>query len=212
MSLINDALKRAAEAQKQNPSDSPPAVRLQPVDYSARSSPFLRIVVLSLLLGFVAGSAWFFSKWWHASNQTASTAALTNAPVASVPQTAVEAHPSAGQPGSQSTVRVITNIVVRGGQAAQPAPSATGRPNARAQVPPPPKGTPPETAPPKPPSFPDLKLQSIIYRLSKPAVVINGEMLSVGDVIKGARVVNIERYNVTVEWQGEKRELSLPRL
>ena len=113
MSLINDALKRAAEAQKQNPSDSPPAVRLQPVDYSARSSPFLRIVVLSLLLGFVAGSAWFFSKWWHASNQTASTAALTNAPVASVPQTAVEAHPSAGQPGSQSTVRVITNIVVR---------------------------------------------------------------------------------------------------
>ena len=212
MSLINDALKRAAEAQKQNPSDSPPGVPLQPVDYTARPNPFLRIVVLSLLLGFVAGSAWFFSKWWHASNQTASTAALTNAPVASVSQTAVEAHPSAGQPGSQSAVRVTTNIVVRGGQAAQPTPSATGRPDARAQVTPPPTVTPPQTAAPEPASFPDFKLQSIIYRLNMPAVVINGEMLSVGDVIKGARVVNIERYTVTVEWQGEKRELRLPRL
>src|SRR6266699_3650037 len=68
-----------------------------------------------------------------------------------------------------------------------------------------------EPAPP-PSSFADLKLRSIIYREDKPAAVINGDMLYVGDEIRGARVVRIERYSVTVERKGETNELRLPRL
>jgi hypothetical protein len=67
--------------------------------------------------------------------------------------------------------------------------------------------------PPAPPSpFADLKLQSIIYREDKPAAVINGEMLFVGDEIRGARVTGIERSSVTVERKGETNELRMPRL
>ena len=61
-------------------------------------------------------------------------------------------------------------------------------------------------------SFPKLKLQSIVYRLSKPAVVINGEMLYTGDTIKEARILKIDRRAVTVEWRGQTNVLSLPRL
>jgi hypothetical protein len=66
------------------------------------------------------------------------------------------------------------------------------------------------SAPPSP--FADLKLQSIIYRENKPAAVINGEMLFVGDEIRGARVTGIERSSVTVERKGGTNELRLPRL
>ena len=69
------------------------------------------------------------------------------------------------------------------------------------------------TEPAAPPSpFADLKLRSIIYREDKPAAVINGDMLYVGDEIRGARVVRIERSSVTVERKGETNELRLPRL
>ena len=68
-------------------------------------------------------------------------------------------------------------------------------------------------APPLPPSpFADLKLQSLIFREHKPAAVINSEMLFVGDEIRGARVLKIQRQSVTVERNGETNELRLPRL
>jgi hypothetical protein len=60
--------------------------------------------------------------------------------------------------------------------------------------------------------FPDLKLQSIIYRLNNPAAVINGDMLHVGETIKGARVLSIDRSEVAVEWKGKTNVLQLPRL
>jgi hypothetical protein len=60
--------------------------------------------------------------------------------------------------------------------------------------------------------FPALKLQSIIFRLRNPSAVINGEMLGVGDTIKGARVVRIDRHTVSLEWKGGTNVLALPRL
>jgi len=60
--------------------------------------------------------------------------------------------------------------------------------------------------------FADLKLQSIVFREDKPAAVVNGEMLFVGDEISGARVLKIERQSVTIQRKGETHELRLPRL
>ena len=67
-------------------------------------------------------------------------------------------------------------------------------------------GSSPET-----PAFPELKLQSIIYRERNPAALINGQMVSVNDVVSGATIKDIQRQRVTVEWNGSNRALTLPR-
>jgi hypothetical protein len=216
MSLINDALKRAAESQKQNPSDSPPKVPLQPVDYAARPSPLFRLLAVLALLALVAVSVWAFSKWWHTRQPMHASAVAEKAVEvegASIESRALE--PGAPRPD----IKVSTNVVTRADSAT--ASVAAAKPSVTAVTTT--VGGPPGQPPPvetnvvaavtnTPPSFPELKLQSIIYRLNKPAVVINGDMLHVGDVIKEARVTKIERYTVTVVWRGETNVLSLPRL
>jgi hypothetical protein len=57
--------------------------------------------------------------------------------------------------------------------------------------------------------FPTLKLQGIYYRMSNPTVLINGQTLTVGDSIEGARIVKIERQGVVLEMGGQKKELTL---
>ncbi len=208
MSLINDALKRAAEAQQQTASAPPPQAPLQPVDFGVRPRPFLRVVVFWLLLIAVALSVWFFSEWWHANHppQLAQPADLPSA----VP--APRAPPQAEVFASGPAIKVSTNIVFRDGRTREAGNPATAPAEARVEsVPAAATNALPKAAP-TVPSFPELKLQSVIYRPNSPAVLINGEMLQVGDEIKGARIVRIERYAVTVEWRGERRELSLPRL
>lgn len=222
MSLINDALKRAAESQKQNPSDSPPKVPLQTVDYAARPNSFFRLLALLALLALVGFSVWALSKWWNSSQQTQRTAAsgrVVDTQSGSVAQEAVETAVPTGHRAQRPGIKVSTNVVIRADTAA--APGTAARPPVTAaktnvgiqRVEPPPVEMNVAAAVTNAlPAFPDLKLQSIIYRLNKPAVVINGEMLHAGEIIKDARVVKIERYAVTVVWRGETNVLSLPRL
>jgi hypothetical protein len=213
MSLINDALKRAKQAQQQNPFGGQPAVPLQPVDYARRPNYFLRSVVALLAVVTLACSGWFFWKWWGSRGERPSVVALNEAKADSAAQ------PKAPQPPSprKSAILVSTNIVVRTNVPvtlklepdARSAPTneliSTLQTTAAAPA--------PATEPAVPPSrFDDLKLRSIIYREDKPSAVINGDMLYVGDAIRGARVVRIERSSVTVERKGETNELRLPRL
>ncbi|MBI3414584.1 MAG: general secretion pathway protein GspB [Verrucomicrobia bacterium] len=58
-------------------------------------------------------------------------------------------------------------------------------------------------------AFPTLKLQGIYYRLNNPSVLINGRTLFIGDRIEGARIVKIERQNVTVEFSGQTKVIEL---
>ena len=222
MSLINDALKRAAESQKQNPSDSIPTVPLQPVNYAARPNSFFRLLGLLALLVLVGVAVWAFSKWWNNSRQTQGTAASGSVVATqsdSVEQRAVETAASTDNPARRPGIKVSTNVVIRADTVAMPTtaavrPVAAANTNVGVQLV---ERSPGEknvaaAAVNAPPTFPELKLQSIIYRLNRPAVVINGEMLHAGEVIKEARVVKIERYAVTVVWRGETNVLSLPRL
>src|SRR5205823_490867 len=116
-------------------------------------------------------------------------------------------------------IKVSTNIVVRTNlvgspQSEAPAQAASSnslisapQTNAAALAPP------TNVAAPAPPSpFADLKLQSIIFSEDKRAAGINGELLYVGDDIRGARVMRIDRQSVTVERNGETNVLRLPRL
>jgi MSHA biogenesis protein MshK len=214
MSLINDALKRAKQAQQQNPFGGQPTVPLQPVDYARRPNYFLRSLVALLSLVTLACSGWFFWKWWSSNGGRRSVVvAVTEAKAESAAQS--KARPQSSP--HKSAIQVSTNIVVRTNVAVTPKPEADVRSaptNASISTPQTSAAAPaPATGPAAPPSpLADLKLRSIMYREEKPAAVINGEMLHVGDEIRGARVVRIERNSVTVERNGETNELRLPRL
>jgi hypothetical protein len=222
MSLINDALKRAAESQKQNPSDSPPNVPLQPVNYAAHPNSFFRLLALLALLALAGVSIWALSKWWNSSrhaNRTAASGRVLDAQGISVDKQTFETAVSANSPAQRPGIKVSTNVIVRADTSSAPVmaarlpiTAATTNEGIQPVNPAPVETNTAAAVAPAPPAFPDLKLQSIIYRLNKPAVVINGEMLHAGEVIKDARVVRIERYEVTVVWRGETNVLSLPRL
>jgi hypothetical protein len=206
MSLINDALKRAREANKQRGGEGSAGVPLQPVDYAWRPNPFLRFTAAVVLVAAVGLAVFYFTKWWQSREQLQRVTATTNVPPVQV-QVASE---SAAAPESAATkyrIKVNTNIVARSNviaRAATPEPLAGATQTNLATD----AG---ETAAPVN-EFLDLKLQSIIYRLDKPAAVIGGEMLYVGDTIKGARVTGITRHEVTIEWKGKTNVLQLPRL
>jgi len=214
MSLINDALRRAKQAQRQNPFGGQPTVPLQSVDYARRPNYFLRSLVALLAVATLACSGWFFRKWWSSRGQRRSiVVAVNEAKAESAAQSKARPQPSP----RKSVIQVNTNIVVRTNVTVTPKLEADARPapttasistlQTTASAPA------PATEPAAPPSpFADLKLRSIIYREDKPAAVINGDMLYVGDEIRGARVVRIERSSVTVERKGETNELWLPRL
>jgi len=202
MSLINDALKRARDANKQRAEEGLSNVPLQPVDYASRPNRFLRFVAALILISAVALAVFYFSKWWQAREQLQRLAATSDVPAA---RPAAEPAAPPENAATKYRIRVNTNVVVRTNPAAlSPAigPAAmqtNAAPDAAVAV----AAT---------NQSPDLKLQSIIYRLDKPAAVINGEMLHVGDSIKGARVISIDRHEVTVVLDGKTNVLNLPRL
>jgi len=200
MSLINDALKRARDANKQRGGDGSSGVPLQPVDYASRPNRFLRLIVALILVSAVGLAAFSFSKWWHAREQLQRVTTTTNAPPVQAP---IEPATTPESAATKYRVRVSTNIVVRTNAVRRTPTAGATQTNAVA-------GTAESFV--VDDGFPDLKLQSIIYRLNKPAAVVNGEMIYVGDTIKGARVLSISRSEVTVEWKGKTNILQLPRL
>src|SRR5262245_50000198 len=163
MSLINDALKRAKQAQQQNPSGGPPAVPLQPVDYPSRPNYLLRPLIALLAVVTLACSGWFFWKWWNSRVELRSGAAVTRAKVDPAPRANLRAQFAP----RNSVIQVSTNIVVRSNVAAAPLPEAEPRStptngplaaaSTNADLPAP---VPEFTPPPAP--FADLKLRSII--------------------------------------------------
>jgi hypothetical protein len=65
------------------------------------------------------------------------------------------------------------------------------------------------TSEPQPPEFPALRLQGIFFRPANPSAVINAKTVFIGDKIEGVRVTGIERDCVTLEWEGQTKELTL---
>ena len=215
MSLINDALKRAKQGQQQNPFGGQPIRPLQPADYAARSNYRLRFALAVLLVAALALSGWFFWKWWRSSGESHQTAGGESTTVS------VEKSKTSAKPVQRrQLIKVSTNIVVRTNSVGPPQSVALAQAVSSNS----PNSAPPTnaaalasptnvTAPAPPPSpFADLKLQSVIFSEDKPVAGINGELLYVGDEIRGARVTKIERQSVTVERNGETNVLRLPRL
>ena len=228
MSLINDALKRAREAEQQRSEKTPPAPPLEPVDHADPPRRAGWIVLTVLLVATLGFAAFYLSRWAGSSGAVQSGG--TSNEVAAGRLASAE---TVAVPAARPAIRVSTNLMDRQASVPRSDPSAAPASAAPASSAPPaaePRAAIPESTQAERPSspgedapaavqpvaqvearFPELKLQSIVFRLRNPSVVINGEMLGVGDTVKGARVAKIERHAVTMEWQGQTNVLRLPQ-
>ena len=239
MSLINDALKRAKEAQHQQSPVQPGGPPLRPVDHRPeRRSGLWLVLVFAVVFAAAVILLW---QWLQTGRSPGPLAGQSPSPV----QTAPASTPSPPALPSPPPSPAPTPVSAPEGQ---PTPSATesspvrpGEPTTPAAMPAPerPVVAVPPTAPvpalvpapatngparpspaanpvaeaksPEPPPKPSaLKLQGIIYHPTRPSVVVNGKALFIGDRLNEWRVIAIDTHSVTLANNGRTNILEMP--
>ena len=199
MSLINDALKRAKDAQQQNPptTDGPP---LKPADpATTKAAGNAKSLLYIMVACVVIGNAFLFLYLKDRDKKTPAPAtgqvsapiiATTPAPPITAAATVPASHPAkvAAAPAVVSPAPTITPALAETNSAAAPVVAVL----------------------PEPPKPALLKLQSIIFNPSRPSAMISGKFLFVGDKVQGFRVTAIGQETVTLIGNGQTNALSLP--
>ena len=204
MSLINDALKRAKEAQQQNtPQAAGPA--LKPVDAAtAKSASNSKSLLYIMVACVVFGNALLFFAIKDRGAKTTVTPPSQNA-TATAPATAPVANPAPALTPVVAATPTITTapvpaVIASPVPVAAPVVEAT---NAAAALP-------VVAIAPEPPKPAPLKLQGIIYNPAKPSAMVGGKFLLIGESVQGFRVTAIDQQTVTLIGNGQTNVLSLP--
>jgi hypothetical protein len=211
MSLINDALKRANQAHKDQGSQNAAGPAMQPTQTPQKSKMPVVITLVVSLVAIIGLSAWLFlggNKQRPVTAQVPQTRAVANLTNGVTKKPAPITPTPAVQVVTQAvTVQLATHAVA---QATNSIPT-TRTPAPKAFSPPPVVASQPVQSVPSAPTvgpFPTLTLKGIIYNLTSPQVLINGSYLTLGEEIEGARIIKIERTRVTVKWNGQTKELA----
>ena len=225
MSLINDALKRAKEAQQQTPTD-PGGPPLRPVEpRPGRNNNVWLMLLFAIVVAVASILLWQWFQQWRQPQIVAGTASTsaqgsptpTSTPSVTVPSQSVPVMLSeAAIPAvSASTTTVATVVPIRPDSTqVQPARGTSSSP-ASVSVPPmtnshalatlatgaPRAEVVTEPAP--------LKLQGILFHPTRPSAVINGRLLFVGERVGELRVMAIEQDSVTLAGGGKTNYLTL---
>ena len=216
MSLINDALRRAKDAQQQTQPPPSPELPFKPVEPAPLGSPHgqglllpVALVVIALLLLL---SAW---QWFQHRNSTGPTEVNARTPrvapaipapqPASAPAVASRTQSDAtAQPDSPTSPAFGPGAIL----AADAATVAANTPAADAQESDAAKTA--ALAPPPPPKPAPLRLQAIVFNPRRPSAMISGKTLFVGDKLGDLRVVAIDKESATLVGGGQTNVLSLP--
>ena len=210
MSLINDALKRANQAHKDQGSQNAAGPAMQPTQTPQKSKMPVVITLVISLVAIIGLSAWLFlsgNKPRAVTAQVPQTRAVANltngvtkkpAPITPTPAVQVVTQTVTVQVASHAVAQATNSIPTT----RTPAPRAFSPPPVVASQPVQPVPSAPTVGP-----FPKLTLKGIIYNLTSPQVLINGSYLTLGEEIEGARIIKIERTRVTVKWNGQTKEL-----
>src|ERR1041385_7117725 len=227
MSLINDALKRAQEAQDQTPPPSASGPQLRPAEPTAAQKPrrsLLNPILVLTLLVLCALGVWGLVSRLNARPQKPALIMNDSKRTDSTTLSANQEQSPANQP-AVSLVKNENKISSPAGQTVsvgKPSLSEietpkTERPSASPLPVAPPEKTPVEVQAPSSPLIaesrntpqkpvaaksPALKLQGIFYSPKKPAAMINGKTVFVGDQIESLRVVAIDQYSATLSGSG----------
>jgi hypothetical protein len=208
MSLINDALRRAKEAQQQTPllpSHDLPFRPVEPAQQRARRGlglllPFALVAValLTLLL------AWELTRTRGAASVIEVNAQTTTVPQAITPASAPAAQPApVEEPASPKELVTDTAAALPANATSTPAdePLANVQESEATNA--------PVTTPPQPPQPPPLRLQAIIFNPKRPSVMISGKTLFIGDKLGDMRVVAIEKGSAILAGGGQTNVLSV---
>ena len=221
MSLVNDALRRAKEAQRQAPPPPSPQMQFRPVEPTQHPRHILGLIVPAALAVVALLVLLFIWEWTHrrAATGLPEVRALTPPAVQriKVPQTttpptppsevvAAAAQPSSpSQPSLQSSSE--TNVAKPVAVSASTPPSSP--PVAKEQENGINKSV--AVAPPPASKWPPLKLQAIVFDPKRPSVLINGATLFVGEKLGELQVVAIDRDSATLVCAGGTNILTMPR-
>jgi hypothetical protein len=204
MSLINDALKRAKQAQTTAPPPSAANLEFRPVDppvarassHSVMLAATLAVVLLLAIL-LIWQMAHNDNTPVKATQPAAPALEITASRAAAAPQKQIEPAPAAiakerAAPEPVKPVAVATPAV-------DPAPAPVAAPAAAPSV---------QVEP--PPAKPAPKLQSIVFSPTRPSAMISGKVLFVGDKFGEWRVAAIDQESATLVGAGQTNVLILP--
>jgi hypothetical protein len=195
MSLINDALRRAKEAQEQAPRAPTPPLPFRPVEPAqqrARRGPGVLVpatVLVAALLGFAV--VWHWTQTRSSATPTEVNARMAMVQPVTIPALAPPAPVSANSaaPEGKTAAAPVDNQIAD--MEEDDAPDASA---------------PTEVEPPQPPP---LKLQGILYNPKQPSAMISGKTLFVGDKLGDSRVAAIDKDSVVLVGAGQTNVLNL---
>ena len=215
MSLINDALKRAKQAQGQTP--TVPGPQLRPVELVATASHSSRLAVRGISVA-VIGLALFLA--WRLVRTNGSiqpgvavpqVPAVANAVPAPQPAPITQHAPAqnfeatATVPPPSPAATLGTSVEAHSSSASNPVASApvAAATDVAATIVPTNTVAPQKLAPPK--------LQGIMYQPGHPAAMISGKMVFIGDKFGQWRVAAIDQEGATLIGAGQTNVLTLPQ-
>jgi hypothetical protein len=223
MSLINDALRRASQSERNRPRRASTPMGMEPAP-AARSSP-LSVLLAAGGLAALLLAGWAFWQLRNARNNPGGTVvAASIAPPVSphvIPPPVAAPKPAPVTPAAPVNPAPASVVVSATPVAAPPvaATPAVVPPVAATPVVAPPVAAPPVVAPPAAPpvvardnpiAWPvDMTLSAIFFSKTNPRVLINGNLYGTGDEIQGVVLKKIEKNEVTVEWNGHSKVLML---
>jgi hypothetical protein len=196
MSLINDALKRAKQAHENLPPPPPTAAvpqfrPVEPVPHHPGIAPgvlMLSALCVLLLLGLLISWVWVQRHSSQAGVVVQTAAPAPPAETAAVKPTPAPAAVAATPPPAPELAPT---------PAAIPIPSPEPVVVVPVEAPPPPK--------------PALKLQGIVYNPLRPAAMISGKTLFIGDKTGEWRVTAIDQESATLVSASHTNVLTLPQ-
>ena len=194
MSLVNDALKRAKETHDRQGGQP---MRGAPL-HTASAPPASKMWVVALLAFVLALAAAVAGiKYWQKHQSLPFFKTHTEEATKPTYKIIIGENPDAKpKPAPAPPVPIKTTTV----EPTAPAPKVETVP---APAPPAP------TAP--PPTLPfALKLQGILYSATKPAAILNGRTIFVGDVVGGMTISSIESDRITITYSNQPIVLRMP--
>jgi hypothetical protein len=206
MSLVNDALKRAKEAQQPTPAppiSGPPFQELETVEVSGHwiTSPITMAVVAVIALIVI----------WQALRRSDGPARTEgeSLPVAARSNVTPESKPAAIEtPSNPESATVVTpgKTTPSSSVSSNTAPNSTTATSTNLV-----SATQQELIPAAPPEPPPLKLQAVIWNPKRPSGMISGATVFVGDKVQDFRVTKITQDSVTLSGSSEVKVLKLAK-
>ena len=206
MSLINDALRRAKQVQRDVAPPAASDTQFRTIDPAAQSARHGVGLLLPALLAAMALLAmllfWELSHPGTALTSRTPLAVAARSPITSNADTLVEAPPA------KSEVPAVTVDSAKAAPAGGPD-SAAGSPAASSNLVAAPDAAETNRAAATEAAPPPLKLQGIIFNPRRPSALINGRVIFLGDRVREYRVLAIHRDEVLLAGAGQTNVLSL---